>query len=555
MKVNMKKAFQFVKKNYIICICVVAVLLLVFVFPALEKKGTFSLNETQYVTLDCADVVSLGGNVRCDINLNVPNKTVLAVNANYVLPEGMEYQAIVVNDQAFELYSVDEDENESTEGFAVINLDGVEGETAIGYITLKLMEDAPQAETYTIGLDNVEITTDEINPDDNSYVMYDSDDVSTTVRLANNNAALLSVTVGDTTRLFEGDTVNADFAVDATIETVNILAVLADENAEITGIALNEELSLHYGTNQYTIVVVAEDKTTTKTYTVSIYREYEFSSNVYEYSATDNTIYTKNDYTDLAILSNIDMLSEGLHYQISNGYLSVLYGYEALCAIKIINFDSYYSIVNDKLYIEPNPNLTQNSLLETFRSDTLTFKLFDTEDNEIEDADATINAGYVLKVYYEDTAIDQFTIVSEFLNFGGLIVDIDDGIIKRIPLGTTYEDILEIIATSGTITFESNDDEEITSSDVVKTGDTIAITLSDGTHRYRLSVLGDIVGNGSVGINDVGQLYRYFRNRITLEEYEIAAGDIFNDGSIAINDVGQLYRYFRNRIDSLEGDD
>ena len=553
MTVNMKKAFQFVKKNYIVCICVVAVLLLVFVFPALEKKGTFSLNETQYVTLDCTDVVSLGGNVICDINVNVPNKTVLAVNANYVLPEGMEYQAIVINDQAFELYSVDEEENASPNGFAVVNLDGVEDETLIGQVTFKLAEDASQAETYTIGLNNVEITTDEINPDDESYAMYDSDDVSTTVRLASNDATLLSVTVGDTTRLFEGDTVTANFVVESTIETVNIFAELANENAEITGIDLSEELSLHYGTNTFTIVVMAEDKTTTKTYTVNIYRNYEFSSAVYEYSDTNNTIYTGDDYTAFAIFSNIDILSDGLHYEINNGYLIVLYGDEALCTIKIINFDSYYLINNSKLYIEPN--LTKSSLFDNFTSDTLTFKLFDSENNEIVDADAIVTAGYILKVYYEDTAIDQFTIVSEFLSFGDLIVDTNDGIIKRIPLGTTYGDIRAKISTSGTITFESNDDEEITDTDVVKTGDTIVITLSDGTDRYRLSVLGDIVGNGVVGINDIGQLYRYFRERITLNEYEIAAGDIFNDGSIAINDVGQLYRYFRNRIDSLEGDD
>ena len=551
--VNMKKAFQFVKKNYIVCICVVAVLLLVFVFPALEKKGTFSLNETQYVTLDCTDVVSLGGNVICDINVNVPNKTVLAVNANYVLPEGMEYQAIVINDQAFELYSVDEEENASPNGFAVVNLDGVEDETLIGQVTFKLAEDASQAETYTIGLNNVEITTDEINPDDESYAMYDSDDVSTTVRLASNDATLLSVTVGDTTRLFEGDTVTANFVVESTVETANIITELANENAEITGIDLSEELSLHYGTNTFTIVVMAEDKTTTKTYTVNIYRNYEFSSAVYEYSDTNNTIYTGDDYTAFAIFSNIDILSDGLHYEINNGYLIVLYGDEALCTIKIINFDSYYLINNSKLYIEPN--LTKSSLFDTFTSDTLTFKLFDSENNEIVDADAIVTAGYILKVYYEDTAIDQFTIVSEFLSFGDLIVDTNDGIIKRIPLGTTYGDIRAKISTSGTITFESNDDEEITDTDVVKTGDTIVITLSDGTDRYRLSVLGDIVGNGVVGINDIGQLYRYFRERITLNEYEIAAGDIFNDGSIAINDVGQLYRYFRNRIDSLEGDD
>lgn len=60
------------------------------------------------------------------------------------------------------------------------------------------------------------------------------------------------------------------------------------------------------------------------------------------------------------------------------------------------------------------------------------------------------------------------------------------------------------------------------------------------TYSY---ILGDVNGDGNIGINDVSRLYRYIKGVITLTDFEKSAGDVVQDGEIKINDVSRLYRY------------
>ena len=322
----MKKTLDFVKKHYMLCICIISAILLVFVFPRLEKKGTFSLSASPSVTIECPNTATKGATINCNIKLNPDGEKILSVNANYDLAEGVTYVAFSAKND-FENYAVDEENIASSNGFAVINLEGVTSEVVVGTLTVKLPDEATDNTSYTIGLKTIELSNDE--PE----------------------------------------------------------------------------------------------------------------------------------------------------------------------------------------MVDPENSTASDSVLIVAESD------------------------------------------EDILEINDLDVDEDNMLITRIVVGTTYGSFKEHFTTNGTITLISNDDATLTDSDIVKTGDKIRIELSHETKTYTLSALGDILGNGIIGINDVGTLYRYYRNRTTLTDDAIAAGDIFNDGSVEMGDIGRLYRYYRNRVDTLEESD
>ena len=69
---------------------------------------------------------------------------------------------------------------------------------------------------------------------------------------------------------------------------------------------------------------------------------------------------------------------------------------------------------------------------------------------------------------------------------------------------------------------------------------------------YSIFLLGDVTGDGEIGINDVSRLYRYVKGIITLTDEEKNAGDVVADGSIGINDVSRLYRYTKGLVELVK---
>lgn len=65
---------------------------------------------------------------------------------------------------------------------------------------------------------------------------------------------------------------------------------------------------------------------------------------------------------------------------------------------------------------------------------------------------------------------------------------------------------------------------------------------------YSASLLGDVTGDGEIGINDVSRLYRAHKGLITLTKLEKITGDIIADNEIKINDVSKLYRHVKGVI-------
>lgn len=548
----MEKMSNIIKKNRDVSLFV-GIFLVAFLIMTIfwiSRKGTFSLEEeVNRVVIDCPETSKLGQTIECDISLVMVDSTkVYSINANYDLGEGVTYESFGVDNSECTGESCLDPFVITENGFAVTNLDGFVGSIDIGKLRVKIPSNGSVNTNYKVGLKNVELCYDNNGEED----MLDLDDSFVEVRTLNNVATLNNVTSSDTTfTIDQSNQFKFKATVSENVSSINLNYELTDENSSIDGVS---NIDLHYGTNEIDVVVTAEDGVTSNTYTISIYRNYKFSTSVYIYNEDNNYIYTGTD-KDETIISNLEQLSGGLSYSLNNSKDKLLIKYgddEILASIDIINFSIDYQIVNKNIYV--GKDLTYQQLIAKINSvDDMIFKLFDNSDNEITDTGTIINENNKLKVYYNNVLLDTYSFILHYLNINYDFIDNNNKIIHRLVLGTTYGDLKELFETSGSVKFVSNDEKTLRNdSDVVKTSDKVIIIVDNQQIKYTLSVLGDINGTGNTSIQDVGMLYRYYRNKRTLRPEQILAGNVINDGNISIQDVGVLYRYYRGKRTSLE---
>lgn len=516
------------------------------------NKGTFSVDEVENgLVISCPGAVSPGEEVTCNIKANVKNMTVTAINAKYNQVEGLVYKDFALdNNSTFSIYANEE------AGFAVVDLEGMTENVALGIVKVVIPTDALPNEKYKIGLTEIEYSDKEQT--------YSIEDAMIEVRVKNNIATLDNILVEgyELDKEFNKDTLEYNIEVDSSVDKIKISYVKTDENAQVSGNgAIDSDINLNYGTNKLNIKVDSEDGKVTNTYIVNVKRNYDFSTSAYLYDKDNNYIYTRSD-EGVTITSNLEKLPEGLSYKLENNKLNILYIDEIVKSIDIINFSSEYSIVDGKFYIEKD--LTYGAFLDKINidNDKLKIQVVNSSDEVISN-DTIIDSDMKAYVYYNDMKIDTISFMLEYLKFDdNLVVDSDKNIIKRLVVGTTYEELFSKIDTNCEIEIISNDGNNITKDDIIKTNDKIKIKLSSGEVTYTLSVLGDVVADGKIEINDIGRIYRYFNGRIQHlnkdyvnegdDDVFLAAADIVVDGSIEINDVGRLYRFFNGRISKLE---
>ena len=548
---------KFVKKNYVIFSFALILLslggLLLF---SVSGKGTFSLKDDEVeLKIQCPEVALQGEQVECNLLVDTKNKTISSINANYDLMTGVKYISFSRNDiceeNCLELFVNDEN------GLVVINEHGVSGIINIGTLVVELSDDALSNQKYGVGLKNIEyvdteILNSEMAGDDSVVSTIALENVSTDVRIKNNDATLSNIELssGSLNETFDSDTIQYTANVDSSVDKISIQATANDGNAILGGTGLVSELNLIYGTNTFNIEVTAEDGKTKKTYTVEVRRAYDFSTEVYTYNKTDNYLYAKND-TDEIIITNLEPLTGNLHYDISDNKLRIInINDEILANINIRNFISTYQIVNNNIYI--SDKLTVNDVLNNIISDNLSIKVIDNNNQEVLDKTKNVDETLKLKIYYNDIELDSYNFVNEFIEIDeSVLIDNNKQIIKRILPGTTYNDLRTKISTNGTITITSKDKVVTNNDDVIKTGDVISIKLNTETVTYRISVLGDMDGDGMIKVRDVDILFRYFRKKIEANDLYDLSGDVNGDGTIKVRDVDILFRYFRKKI-SLE---
>ena len=545
----MTKVVDFIKKNIVLCVCFISfiILFIVMTFLGAFKKGTFSLDdETNKIIISCPATFNAGEVVECDVSLSlVDNSVVYSVNANYDFEDGISYESFGVTTNECSGSACFEALEINDEGFAVINLDGVSNSFNFGKLRVKMPENVSANDNYKIGLKEIELSYGD------NIESLSLDNSFTFVRSKNNVATLSSLSISNVTlnETFDSNVFDYSASVNSDVSNINISYELTDENSSVSGDIGN--VNVHFGTNKYTIKVISEDGIVENTYNLNIYREYEFSTNKYVYNKEDNYIYTGTD-TGEKIISNLDLLNDNLKYSIKGKQLCVIYGDdEELLCINIINFSTSYSITNKVIYI--NNNLTYQGLLDTITSEGIEYKLFNNDGNEITDYSTIINNNYKLNLYYNDVLLDSYNLINEYLHVDeSLIIDDESKMIKRLKIKSTVGELKEKFDTNGSIkvTYDGN---EVSDTELVKSGEKLIITVGNTTVTYTLSVLGDVTGDGIIDIDDIGILYRYFLGKRSLSNYSVAAGEITSDGMIDIDDVGILYRYFLGKRSSLEG--
>lgn len=558
----MKKTIKLIKKNSVLSLFVglFAMLLLIMIIFLVVKRGTFGVAAENNIVIDCPSVFSPGEVISCDVSYESnDSRLIYSVNANYNLGSGIEYRSFTVEntectgeDSCTELFE------SSEEGFVVINLDGFDEDTFLGTLEVKMPDNVTPMSEHSIGLNVIELCYDDNG--EPAEEMLELGDVSVTTRAANNVATLksLSLSAGSLNHQFASNTFEYSTTVGSDVTEIGIEYSLTDSNATASGSGILGNASLHYGTNTFEIVVTAEDGVTKNTYTISIYREYEFGTEVYTYNKQENWIYTAGDIGN-TIISNLERPEDNITYQLNADLdkLKVIYGAdEVLLTIDIVNFSMNYEIINKQIHIQDNLTFS-NFLSNVANPKNLVFELRDGNNQKITDNSAVIGNDYKLNIYYgADEPIDSYSFVCEYLNIDQtLVVDSNKMIIKRLNYGTTYNQLKEKIDTSGTIKFFNRNNQQYDQSsysDVIKTEDVVEIDFGETKVRYALSVLGDVIGDGVLNVQDVGRLYRYSQGKATLSEAGILAGDVIINGTINVQDVGRLYRYIYNKVSKLE---
>lgn len=534
---------NFVKKNKILSgILLVAIVLLIFILAI--KSNTYAVNDSDYVNIACPETANAGEFVSCTVSVNIASDDVRGFQANITYDDGITFDSFERDKSCTEdngCYNSKFDSPLGGPNAILFYRDGTgKGLYTIGTLKYKMPDTAKGGDEYSITFSDI------VMANTNTEDVYKPENIVKKIRIPSddNNINGITLSSGNIKEPISND--NTVYTANVDADTVNITIERSNQYAKVDGELKN--ISLHYGTNDILFKVISETNIE-KEYTIKIYRPYTFSTDVYNYDKVNNTMYTKSDVDDQVILTNLK-LSKELSGDVTNNKLIISYGNEKLTEVNLINItNNKYSLSNSIAYVGKDVDYSKFMDNLVLNGD-VTVKIFDNSGNEI--TSGTLTKDHKMKVYYNGNIIEEYSFSEEYLNIK-LNVDEKNNDITKISLGTTVTDLLSKIETSGSINIkDGKSGNPITNDSKIKTGDIIEIKMTDKTHTYRTSVLGDITGTGNSAVGDVAMLYRYIKGKNDLESYESAAGDIVGDGQIKINDVGMLYRYVKGRIPTLE---
>ncbi|MBQ2872826.1 MAG: cadherin-like beta sandwich domain-containing protein [Bacilli bacterium] len=523
----MNKIFDIIKKNY--KIIAYLLLLIVGVFVVLLNRGTYSVDEDTNVDglrITCTESANKGEDFECSISLNSVSMITKGLIVNYSVDEGIEF--VEFTSDNWEVST----KNES--GFVLVNLDGVSGEVSVGSVKFKMPTDAVANSTYKIELVDATIG-------DGENTVFELETVYANVRVKSDINTLDNITIsnGSLNEEFNKDTFEYTSSVDSDMIVIEVTKT--DDKSTVLGTG---EVSLHYGTNSINIIVTAEDGSE-KTYSLSIFRTYEFSSDIYTYSKENNYIYTGIDTDSNTILNNIDVSNE-LNKEIIDNKLIISYRGESILEIDILSIDfNNYIFNNNILYVDSV--LSFDSFVNNINySDGISFKVFNGND-EIT-GDTLLSNEMILKVYYDANELDNYSIGIYNLVFENtLTIDNDNKYIKHLTIGTSVSQFIDLVTVvGGNVFIYDKDGNEKNNIDIIATGDILRSYLGDKLmDEYKLSVIGDSNGDGKLSLLDLAQFRKHYVkwvNPNTGVKFEVTgayeqAFDFNKDGRISIVDL------------------
>ena len=467
------------------------------------SRGTYSVDENvDSLIIDCSEKVAKGGEIACSINLNSVSLNTTGISVKYNVSDGIEF--VELTSDNWEVNTSDKD------GFVLLNLDGVSGSVVVGNVKFTVPMETQSNEIYRIELVDATIS-------DGSDGKVTFENVYDEVRILSDNNTLdgISLSTGTLNEVFDKDKNDYTALVDS--DKVTITVDKTDENSVVSGDI--GELSLHYGTNNFSIVVTSESGIQ-NIYTVSIFREYSLTTDVYVYSKENNYIYTGIDIDNTVILNKIDIPSDLSKY-IENGKLIISYNYieeeyeEKLLEINVLSIDFGKYAVTDEI-VSVDDGLTVLDFDSEFSvTDGLSYKIYN--DSE-EITDGNLLDGMVIKINYGDIVIDQYSInVVEYkLSFdSSLDIDDENNYIKYLNLGMTVGELinkLNVVGTNVRIVIYTSSTYNLSKldNDILATGDILVVYLNDvKKDEYTLSVLGDANGDSDINSIDLVQIRKH----------------------------------------------
>lgn len=116
------------------------------------------------------------------------------------------------------------------------------------------------------------------------------------------------------------------------------------------------------------------------------------------------------------------------------------------------------------------------------------------------------------------------------------IYTLEDGYVTRILPDTIITDLKSNLLTEENVVIKDKTGSIVEENDIVKTG----MTLEIGGTQYKISVVGDLSGDGKISITDVVQSQLHVTNIKRLEGEREKSADINGDGKKSITDLVQL---------------
>lgn len=267
-------------------------------------------------------------------------------------------------------------------------------------------------------------------------------------------------------------------------------------------------------------------------------------SSKYMISYNEDYIYTGNTIESIDVnisvtKGNVSIVDGKLLLKYNN----LLVKEFALCYLS----SSVYKFEGNTLYIDGS--VDYNTFINNIAFYGLNYNIYNASNEVI--TSGNIDDNFSIKVLKGSRVFESYAIKTEYLKIDNLSVEEESKIIYNVSLGTTYNTLIGNIDTSGIIEIFDKSGKLLEETSVVKTASVIKIKLSSTTVEYKLSVLGDLNGNGSVDAGDIAKLYQNVKKKNTFDEIDILAGDVKKDDEILISDVSKLYKHLKDNSFSL----
>lgn len=520
---------------------IVAILIIIF---GLNNNSFAISTDKDDVELDCPETANKGEVVECNVNVNY--KTISG--------RGLEIHLSSSDDLIWKQYTPSSNpewsiiNTGSSSGIVAATNNNLSGVNLVGTIKYQVPTSAVANSLYSITLSDILLAG---SSDSEEKTL--SGDFVTTIRVKSdtNTLSAISLSSGSINETVKPSTNSYTATVSSDSVTINVTK--SDSMSTVLGNLKN--IALHYGTNVIKFDVISESGIS-NTYTITITRPYDLiiSESSYVYNKNNNYLYTGNVVDNDVILTTVTQnIDSSLSSKIENNKLIISYESETLYSIDIINFSINDYQMSGKNIIIGKDALKEN-LLNSISSNGVTFKVFDKNGNET--TSSTMADGYTLKVYRNDSLIDEYTISQVYVIIDeslGTIPEAEDGahfeVIYYIEPGTTCGELKDKIDTNGVITMYKKSNV-LADSDIVSTGVVIDISFSENSnshYSYLTSVLGDSNEDGKVNVMDIIKISNIIVNKTELERLYFYANDYNKDGSVNVRDIIAIANYIVNK--------